>query len=164
MSLKQTIGKRAKARYYLGKDLQGIKRAVSMTPKHDRHGLGYQSSNHGRNGQARRQKENGMASSNLIIPLLHQTFRSRGYINSSLSVEGEDVVASFLTFTINAIAKNEEMIESACLTVYPCPTDFKLSNWSTMESLLYTSYQSNVKLLYPRPRVLEDLLYMGLSF
>ena len=39
MSLKQTIGKGAKARYGLGKDLQGIKRAVSMTPKHDRHGL-----------------------------------------------------------------------------------------------------------------------------
>ena len=75
MSLKQTIGKGAKARYGLGKDLQGIKRAVSMTPKHDRHGLGYQSSNCGRNGQARRQKENGMASCNLIIPPLHQTFR-----------------------------------------------------------------------------------------
>ena len=45
MSLKQTVGKGAKAGYGLGKDLQGIKRAVSMNPKHDRHGLGYQSGN-----------------------------------------------------------------------------------------------------------------------
>ena len=39
MSLKKTIGKGAKTGYGLGKDLQGIKRAVSTTPKHDRHGL-----------------------------------------------------------------------------------------------------------------------------
>ena len=51
MSLKQTIGKRAKVGYGLGKDLQGIKIAVSMTPKHDRHGLGYQPGNRGRNGR-----------------------------------------------------------------------------------------------------------------
>ena len=45
MSLKQTVGKRAKARYGVGKDLQGIQKAVSTTPKHDRHGLGYQPNN-----------------------------------------------------------------------------------------------------------------------
>ena len=39
MSLKQTVGKGAKARYDLGNDFQGTKRAVSTTPKHDRHCL-----------------------------------------------------------------------------------------------------------------------------
>ena len=73
MSLKQTIGKGAKAGYGLGKDLQRIRRAASIAPKHDRHGLEYQSSNHGRNGQMGRQKGNGMASSKLIIPPIHQT-------------------------------------------------------------------------------------------
>ena len=55
-----------------------------------------------------RQKENGMASSNLIIPPLHQTFRSGGHINSSLFVECEDVVAPFRTFTISTILENEK--------------------------------------------------------
>ena len=71
-----------------------------MTPKHDRHGLGYQPGNRGRNGRMERQKENGMAISNLIIPPLHQTFRSRGYINPNLSAKDKDIVAPFLTFTL----------------------------------------------------------------
>ena len=54
MSLKQTIGKGAKAGYSLGRNLQGINKAVLMTPKHDRHGLGYQPSNRGRNGRMER--------------------------------------------------------------------------------------------------------------
>ena len=113
MSLNQTIENGAKARYGLGKDLQGIRRAISIAPKHDRHGLGYQFSNRGRNGRIGRLKENRMASSNLIIPLLYQTFRLGGYINSRLFVECEDIVAPFLTFTINAILENEETVKSA---------------------------------------------------
>ena len=42
MILKQTIGKGVKAGYGLGRDLQGIKSAVLVTPKHDCYGLGYQ--------------------------------------------------------------------------------------------------------------------------
>ena len=99
-----------------------------MTPKHDRHGLGYQSSDQGRNGQMGRQKGKGMASSKLIIPLIHQTFRSGGYINSSLSEEDEDIVAPFLTFTINAIPKNKETIESTYPIMYPSPPNFEMNN------------------------------------
>ena len=104
-----------------------------MTPKHDRHGLGYQPGNRGRNERMGRQKENGMASSNLIIPSIHQTFKSRGYINSNLSVEEKDVVAPFLTFTINTIVKNEETVESACPIVYPCLSNFELNNWGIVK-------------------------------
>ena len=99
-----------------------------MTPKHDRYGLGYQLGNRGGNGRMERQKENRMVSSNLIIPLIHQTFNSIGYINSSLSLKDEDVVAPFLTFTINTIAKDEETVENACPTMYTCPSDFELNN------------------------------------
>ena len=77
-----------------------------------------------------------MASSGLIIPPIHQTFRSRDYINSSLSVEDGEIVAPFLAFTINATTEKEEMTESACPTVYPCPPDFELNNWSTVEVLI----------------------------
>ena len=105
MSLKQTVRKGAKAGYVLGRDLQRIKRAVSMTPKHNRHGLGYQPNNQGRNEQIGRQKENRMADSRLIIPPIHQTFRSGGYINSSPFGEDKDIVAPFLTFMINATTK-----------------------------------------------------------
>ena len=78
MSLKQTIGKGAKVEYGLGRDLQGIKRAVSTTPKHDQHGLGYQPGNQGENEQIGKQKGNKMANSRLIIPPIHLTFRLRG--------------------------------------------------------------------------------------
>ena len=106
MSLKQIVGKGAKAGYGLGRDLQGIKMAVSTTPKHDRHGLGYQPSDQDRKRRMGRQKGNRMASSRLIIPPIHQTFRSEGYINSSLSVVGKDIFAPFFSFTINATTKN----------------------------------------------------------
>ena len=85
------------------------------------------------NGQMERQKGKRMASSKLIIPPIHQIFRSEGCINSSLSVEDEDIIAPFLAFTINATIENEEMAESARLAVYPCPPDFELSNWSIVE-------------------------------
>ena len=80
-----------------------------------------------------RQKGKRMASSKLIIPPIHQTFRSEGYINSSLSVEDEDIDAHFLTFTINATTDNEKTTESAYLAVYPCLSDFELNNWNIAE-------------------------------
>ena len=133
MSLKQTVGKRAKAGYGLGRDPQGIQRVVLGTPKHDRYGLGYQLGNQDKNEQMGRQKGSRMASSKLIIPLMHQTFRSVGYINSSSSRECEDIVAPFFTFAINTTRKDEKMAESACPTVYSCPPNFELNNWSTVE-------------------------------
>ena len=66
-----------------------------------------------------RQKENEMASSDLIIPPIHQNFKLGGYILSNLPVKCEDVVAPFLTFTINTIAKNEKAAKSVCPIVYP---------------------------------------------
>ena len=74
-----------------------------------------------------------MASSKLIIPLIHQTFRYGGYINSRLFIENEDVVTLFFTLTINATTKDEEIEESASPAMYPCPPNFELSNWSIVE-------------------------------
>ena len=128
MSLKQTVGKGAKAGYDLGRDLQRIKKAVSTTPKHDQYGLGYQSDNQGKNKQMVRQEGSRMASSRLIIPPIHQTFKLGGYINLSLFGEDEDIVAHFLTFTINATTENEKTTEGACPTMYPCPPNFELNN------------------------------------
>ena len=88
-------------------------------PKHDRHGLGYQPNNQSRNEQMGRQRGNRMANSRLTIPPIHQTFKSRGYINSNLSMEDEDVVTPFFAFTINATTENEETTENVCPTVYP---------------------------------------------
>ena len=50
MSLKSTIKKGAKIGYGLGRNLQVINRVISIAPKHDRHGLGYQFDNRERNG------------------------------------------------------------------------------------------------------------------
>ena len=69
-----------------------------------------------------------MASSRLIIPLIHQTFRLGDYINLSLSVEDEDIFAPFLAFTISAITENEETNESTYPVVYPYLPNFELSN------------------------------------
>ena len=79
-----------------------------------------------------RQKRNRMANSKLIIPPIHQTFRLGGCINSSLLVENKDIVAPFLTFTIN-VTTEEETAESVCPVVYPCSPNFELNNWSTVE-------------------------------
>ena len=133
ISLKQTVGKRAKAGYGLGKDLQGIKKAISTMLKHDHHGLGYQFSDEGRKRQIKRQKGKRMASSKLIIPPIHQTFRFEGYINSSLFVNDEDVVTPLIALTINVIIEDEEMVKTARPTMYPCPSGFELSNCSIVE-------------------------------
>ena len=74
-----------------------------------------------------------MVRSNLVFPPLNWTFRSRGYINSSLFREDNDIVAPFLVLTINVITKDEEMIRSVCPTVYPCSPNFELNNWSIVE-------------------------------
>ena len=73
-----------------------------------------------------------MASFRLIILPIHQTFKSKGYINSSPSGEDKDIVAPFLTFMINATTK-KEAAESVCPTVYLYLPDFKMNNRSTME-------------------------------
>ena len=48
-------------------------------------------------------------------------------------MESKDVVATFFTFTINAIEENEETVESVCPTVYPHLPNFELNNWSIVE-------------------------------
>ena len=133
MILKQTICKGAKVGHGLGRNLQGIKMAVSSAPKHNRHGIEYQPSDRRRNGWMGSQKENGMVKSNLVFPPLDWTFRLWGYINSSLSREDEDIVTPLLTLTINVITEKEEMVKSVCLTVYPCPPSFDLNNCSIVE-------------------------------
>ena len=49
MILRQTIGKGAKVGYGLGKDLQGRHMVISLIPKQNCHGIGYQSYNQKRN-------------------------------------------------------------------------------------------------------------------
>ena len=86
-----------------------------------------------RNGQMGTQKENGMVKSNLVFLPLDWTFKSEGYINSSLSGEDKDIVTPLPTPTINVITEEEEMVESVCPIVYPCLLSFDLNNWSTVE-------------------------------
>ena len=94
----------------------------SSTPKCNRYGVGYQLHDQKRNGRI--QKENRMIRSYLAFPLLIWTFRSGGYINTSLSRENEDVVAPFHALTINVITEDKEEVESAYPTMYPCSPNF----------------------------------------
>ena len=50
MVLKQTIGKGAKVGHGLGRNLQGIQRILSSTPKRNCHNIGYQLHDQGRSG------------------------------------------------------------------------------------------------------------------
>ena len=68
MILRQTIGKRAKAGYGLGKDLQGKHMVVSSILKRNKHGIGYQPYNQRRNGRI--QKENRMTRTYFAFPPL----------------------------------------------------------------------------------------------
>ena len=74
-----------------------------------------------------------MTRSYLAFPPLSWTFRSRGYINTSLSGEDKDVVAPFHALIINVITEDREEVESVYLTVYLCSSDFELDNWSIVE-------------------------------
>ena len=103
MVLKQTIGKGAKARHGLGKNLQGRQIVLSSTPKCNRHGIRYQLHDKGRNGRI--QKENRRTRSYLAFPPLSWTFRSGGYINASLPRENEGVIAPFHAIIISVITK-----------------------------------------------------------
>ena len=69
----------------------------------------------------------------LAFPPLSLTFRSRGYINTIPSGRKKGVVVPFRALTINVITKNEEEVRNACPFMYPCPSDFKLDNWSIVE-------------------------------
>ena len=51
MVLKQTIGKGAKAGHGLGRNLQGIQRILSSTPKRNCYGIRYQMHNQERSGR-----------------------------------------------------------------------------------------------------------------
>ena len=82
------------------------------------------------------QKEDRMVRSNLAFPPLNWTFRSRAYINSTMCGEDKDMVTPLLTLTINVITKKEEIVQNVCPTVYLCPSDFELSNWSIVEILI----------------------------
>ena len=126
MILRETVGKGAKVRHGLGKDLQGRHMVISSTPKRNCHAIGYQPYNQRRNGRV--QKENKMTRPYLAFPPLSWTFRSGGYINTTPFGKEEGVVVPFRALTINVITKNEEENESAYPTVYPYPSDFELDN------------------------------------
>ena len=74
-----------------------------------------------------------MTRSYLAFPPLSWTFRSRGYINTSLSEEDENVIVPFHALTINVIIEDKDEVESAYPTVYLCSPDFELDNWSIVE-------------------------------
>ena len=131
--LRKTIGKEAKTGYGLGRNLQGIQMVISSTPKRNRYGIGFQPENQRKNGRMGSQKENRMVRANLIFPPLNWTFRSRGYFNSDLPGEDENLATPLLALTINAITKDDEMVKSVYSTVYPCSPDFELNNWSIVE-------------------------------
>ena len=62
---------------------------LSSTPKHNRYGVKYQLHDQGRNGRIQKKR---MTKPYLAFPPLSWTFRSGGYINTSLSEENEDAV------------------------------------------------------------------------
>ena len=101
---------------------------MSLAPKQNHYGIEYQPDDQRSNGQTRSQKENRMVRSNLVFPPLSWTFRSGGYINSDLPIEDGNIVTPLLTLTINVITEEEETVENARSTVYPCPLDFELNN------------------------------------
>ena len=79
---------------------------LSSTLKGNRHGIGYQLHEQGRNGRI--QKENRKTRSYLALSPLSWTFRLGGYINTNLSEESEDVVVPFHVFTISVITRDKE--------------------------------------------------------
>ena len=79
------------------------------------------------------QKEDKMVRSNLVSPLLNWTFRSGGYINSSLYGEDENIATPFFALTINVITEDGEMIESTHPIVYLCSPNIELNNWNIVE-------------------------------
>ena len=76
------------------------------------------------------QREDKMVKSSLVFHPLNWTFQLGGYINSDMFGEDKDIATSSRTLTINVITKKEEMDKTVCLTVYHCPPDFELNNWS----------------------------------
>ena len=62
MSVKQTLGKGAKAGWGLGKELQGKKWAVTVMPKKDHYGLGYKPSNYERRRETEKRRAGRMSS------------------------------------------------------------------------------------------------------
>ena len=131
MILRQTIGKGAKVGRGMGKNLQKRQMVLSSTPKRNYHGIGYQPHDQGENGRI--QKGNRMTKPYLAFPPLNLTFKSRGYINASLSRENEDVVMPLRALTISVIIEDEDIVETARPAMYPCPLDFELDNWSIVE-------------------------------
>ena len=93
---------------------------ISSTPKQNCHSIGYQSYDQRRNDQI--QKGNRMIRPYLAFPPLSWTFKSRGYINTTLSRKEQGVVVPFPALTISVITKDKD--ESAYPAVYSYPSDF----------------------------------------
>ena len=97
----------------------------------------------------------------MTFPSLYQTFRSGGHINPILSVEYKDAIIAFFALIINAIEEDKEIVEDICSF---CTLVYQIWSWTIgtlLKSLLFTSPQSNAKLFYPSPQVLEDLFVYG---
>ena len=104
---------------------------LSSTLKCNHHSVGYQL--HDQRGNSQIQKENRMTIPYLAFPSLSLTFRSEGYINTSLFGKEEDVVVPLHVLTINVITKDRKEVESVYPIVYLCPLDFELNNWSIVK-------------------------------
>ena len=128
MVLWQIVGKGAKTRHGLGRNLQGTQMVISSAPKRNRYGIGYQLGDQRRNGWIEIQKKNRRVKSNLVFLSLNWTFKLGGYINDSQFGEDEDVVTPFRALTINIITKDEEIVKIARPAMYPCSPDFELNN------------------------------------
>ena len=131
MILRQTIGKGAKIRHGLGKDLQGRHMLISSIPKQNYYGIGYQPYNQRRNDLI--QKENRMTRPYVAFPHLSWTFRSGGYINTTPSGKKEGMGMPFRALIIGVIIGDEEEDKSAYPAVYPYPSDSELDNWSIVK-------------------------------
>ena len=82
MGVKQTIGKRARTGFRLGKFLQGVSKAVPIIMKQDRYGLGYKPNAKPRRKMMKMNRERRMASlegtivegEHMVFPHLRETF------------------------------------------------------------------------------------------
>ena len=104
---------------------------ISLIPKQNCYGIGYQPYNQRRNGQI--QKENKMTRPYVAFPHLSWTFRSGGYINTTPSGKKEGMGMPFRALTIGVITRDGEEDKSAYPAVYPYPSDSELDNWSAVE-------------------------------
>ena len=136
MGVKQTIGKKVRARLSLGKYLQGKSIAMPVIMKQDTYGLGYKLDGKERNKKVKNKREERMASLKgdrmegepMSFPYLRETFRSAGIEHDDIQPRQTALIERFKKLTINAIEDKEMKGDDIRALVRPHPLGYKLTN------------------------------------